>query len=86
MKHLFLENIQWILFLSRKQLGRTRTSELAILRNANSWAVQRGQEGHQVSVLVMVVDKDAKNQVVTRALRVERPTVRLMVEERGVST
>lgn len=34
----------------------------------------------------MVVDKDAKNLVATRVLKVEQPTVRPMVEERGVST
>ncbi len=43
------------------------------------------QEGHQVFALVMGVDKDAINQDATRALRVELPTVRPMVEERGAS-
>lgn len=36
--------------------------------------------------MVMVVDRDARNLVATRVLRVEQPIVRLMVEERGVST
>lgn len=43
------------------------------------------QEGHQVFALVMGADRDARNQDATRALRVELPTVRPMVEEGGAS-
>lgn len=48
--------------------------------------VQRELEGHLVFVLVMVVDRDVKNQDVTRVLRAELPFVRHMVVGGGAST
>lgn len=49
-------------------------------------AVEREHEGHQVFVLVMGADRDAKNLGARTVLRAERRTARHMVEGRGVNT
>lgn len=74
------------LSLSKQLQEHLLSTEAAILRDANFWAAQKEHEGHLVFVLVMVADRDAKNQGVTRVLRAELPIARPMVEGRDAST
>lgn len=72
--------------LSRQLQGHLQTTEVAILRNANFWDVEREREGHQVFVLATGAGKDVRNLGATRVLRAERHTARHMVEGRGANT
>ena len=50
------------------------------------WDAPKELEEHQVCALVMVVDRDARNQVATRALKAVLLIARPMEEGGGVTT